>query len=527
MSAASVCVDGVRALWRGALPAKKAIHPMKLICTAALLAASLLPTREVAAQCSQWDPFTTVAGGYIDHVASLETFCGTRLFVAGSFTSIAGVPSAGFARWDGLTWTDVSVGERVTALGNWDDSLVVATTSAGNVSHLWMRSFDASLGSWQFSPPIVGKIRAFERVEEPGGPALYVGGDFQSFGSVAAKYAVKYTAAGGWQALGESPRSPVLDFQPFDEGAGVQIYAGEMGSVEKWTGIQWRDVGGTSIAEYRSLSVFDIGAGPQLWSVEFFDVHPAFSRVLRWDGAAWIVDANFTGLQLRELAVFDDGQGPMLHTVGEGNSTQRRRSPSGWSSFPANPGNSSAYADFFSACVMDDGHGPALWIGGTWGVGPAPGSWNALMPLRACVPSAPITFCQGQTTSEGCELSISHQGTPSASGPFSVALSGCSGQRSGGYFYGVSGPKPPYHPNAQVCMYGPFQRAGISNSAGTAGACDGVLQLDLAQFIATHPNALGQPAATGTMVWIQGWQRDVNSLGNGTVRYSNALRFTW
>jgi hypothetical protein len=52
------------------------------------------------------------------------------------------------------------------------------------------------------------------------------------------------------------------------------------------------------------------------------------------------------------------------------------------------------------------------------------------------------------------------------------------------------------------------QRLLPQHSGGTTGACDGVRAEDWTLYIATHPDALGQPFTGGETVWVQGWFRD-------------------
>ena len=73
-------------------------------------------------------------------------------------------------------------------------------------------------------------------------------------------------------------------------------------------------------------------------------------------------------------------------------------------------------------------------------------------------------------------------------------------------------------------MKAPVWRTPNQAATGTSGACDGSLTIDLLDFFATHPGALGNPLAAGEMFNVQGWFRDPPA--PKTVGLSDALQFT-
>lgn len=144
-----------------------------------------------------------------------------------------------------------------------------------------------------------------------------------------------------------------------------------------------------------------------------------------------------------------------------------------------------------------------------------------------CDPSV-MTYCTAGTTANGCNALMSATGTPSASGatPFLVQVSNVEGAKSGLLYYGLNGRlELPWGTNGSSfrCMNAPVQRTPQQSSGGTAGQCDGSLTLDWNAYLASHPNALGQPFAAGAIVDMQGWFRDPPSPTSTSL--SDALEF--
>lgn len=148
------------------------------------------------------------------------------------------------------------------------------------------------------------------------------------------------------------------------------------------------------------------------------------------------------------------------------------------------------------------------------------GSVNAAHALLSmCV--QPQSYCTPATTTQACSPVISSVGLPSASASssFAVNVAGVAGQTHGLLFYGLSGRAAwPWAAGSTswLCVSAPVQRTTLSNSGGTANACDGSLSLDLNAFRAAHVNALGEPLAAGQQLNLQAWCFDA-----GAVKSSN------
>jgi hypothetical protein len=140
----------------------------------------------------------------------------------------------------------------------------------------------------------------------------------------------------------------------------------------------------------------------------------------------------------------------------------------------------------------------------------------------------PVVYCTAGTTTNGCNASMSATGTPSvaATSGFVLACSDVEGERAGILFYGISGPKASvWAPGSSsyVCVRSPVQRLPAATSGGTDGACDGSFAADFLDYLATHPGALGQPMAAGTVVNAQTWFRDPPA--PATTNLSNGIQF--
>lgn len=107
---------------------------------------------------STWTPVGGLFAGGISELATFDDGSGNKLYAGGSFVSIASMPASGMAAWNGSTWTALGVGVHgyehdVRALIGHDD--------AG-----------------------------------AGGPALFVGGSFDTAGSSAASHVSRWDGCG-------------------------------------------------------------------------------------------------------------------------------------------------------------------------------------------------------------------------------------------------------------------------------------------------------------------------------------------
>ncbi|NUP94696.1 MAG: PD40 domain-containing protein [Planctomycetaceae bacterium] len=137
------------------------------------------------------------------------------------------------------------------------------------------------------------------------------------------------------------------------------------------------------------------------------------------------------------------------------------------------------------------------------------------------------TYCTSGTTVHGCVPSISSTGIPSASTPsgFNVIVNNLEGDRYGLLYYGFYSAAVPWAPSSTSfrCVSLPMQRTGVLESGGTAGQCNGHLQIDFNAWLHAHPASLGSPFVSGQVFHMQGWFRDPGAPKQTNL--SNALRF--
>jgi hypothetical protein len=247
-------------------------------------------------------PFVALTGIIFD------SGTGNELYVGGRFDTADGVPVHNIAKWDGAAWSGVGDG--------FDDT--------------------------------VGDLAVFD---DGSGPALYACGSFHSSGTQTVN-GIARLGENGWEALGSGLEDPAPDrtygagamavFDNPHDNAGPALYVlgtfRRAGGVDapilaKWDGSEWSAVDPT-IADYAwgtgwfvpppgALGVYDDGggAGPQLYiggPLYVTSAPPGWTTLARWDGVhtealdTRIDDQPF----VHALHVHDDGHGPSLFIGG-------------------------------------------------------------------------------------------------------------------------------------------------------------------------------------------------------------------
>jgi hypothetical protein len=122
-------------------------------------------------------------------------------------------------------------------------------------------------------------------------------------------------------------------------------------------------------------------------------------------------------------------------------------------------------------------------------------------------------YCTPGTSTNGCSPTLSTSGTPSASSSsgFTVTASGVDGQKSGLFFYSITGPAAViWAPGSTSfrCVANPTDRMNTQTSGGTSGACDGSFSQDWLAYMTGNPGSLGSPLYAGECFWMQCWYRD-------------------
>ncbi len=178
---------------------------------------------------------------------------------------------------------DAGSGETIYAtaeITEWDPDL----NQALPVSNLYLYSDQ----TWtkidgEFSGTFNAVLRALAVFDDGRGPALYVGGYFDSVNGITANNIARWDGQ-NWEALG----------------TGLPLTSDQLWGVNE-------------------LIVYDDGSGPELYAGGF--EFEGFDGIARWDGSVWSSVGTFTTDpfgqdQIHTLAVHDDGQGDALFMGG-------------------------------------------------------------------------------------------------------------------------------------------------------------------------------------------------------------------
>jgi hypothetical protein len=330
------------------------------------------------------------------------------LYAGGAFTTFGGGAMRRVARFDGAQWTEVAGGlpgfSNISSLSVIDRDgtgpelpwlIAGGPTSGENLlgggivrleGEAWSQ-FGA--GPWERDN--VAAATTFDTDGNgPGGPDLYVGGNFLYVGNTPAASIARWDGA-NWHALGSgllgigNTEHWVDAMATFDDGSGPALYVGgafQMAGgnpaihdgVARWDGVSWSAVGGGPGSGVRDLRVFDDGTGAALYASGSW-TGPMGNHISKWNGSTWTpLGSGLDGYGKWPMEVFDDdGPGPHLASLyvggyfeNAGGMLNRRLAKwdgLSWSSVGAGfDGN-----DYVSCMVVhDDGTGAALYVGGSF-----------------------------------------------------------------------------------------------------------------------------------------------------------------
>ena len=311
--------------------------------------------------------------GGVQSLVALTDELGPALYVGGWFSSAGGVPASRAARWSGSSWS---------ALGSGIPS-----------------NFN-SHGVFGCCAAVYSLCGGF-----PGDPAVHIGGDFITAGGSLLESIARWQG-GAWISMaGGVERTGCVDcaFRVYaqtiyDDGSGPALYAAgtfnraggvDANRVAKWDGSGWSPLGegigglpsepGPNWA--RAVAVFDDGSGPKLFVAGTFTTagSVATSGIASWDGASWAAVGGGLGQtpgghipSANALAVFDDGHGPALYVGGYfeliGGISARniaRWDGAAWTALGAGVG-STPNDQVWTLAGFNDGTGPALFVGGSF-----------------------------------------------------------------------------------------------------------------------------------------------------------------
>ncbi len=225
---------------------------------------------------------------------------------------------------------------------------------------------------------LIGTVRSVAVFDDGSGSAIYIAGDFDAAGGVAARTIARWNGKHWEPVIGatfspsESPSNLALanTLIVWDDGTGPALYAGggfsTTGRLIKWDGVDWTAVGGLEGGIVYALEIHDDGTGPALYAGGSFDLAGGMPAdgIARWNGSVWSGLQNGVNGRVFALKSFFNGFWSELYVGGDfefgvGLANIVKWTPFGWS--PLEFGVS----DTVNAIeVFDDGTGPAVYLGG-------------------------------------------------------------------------------------------------------------------------------------------------------------------
>ncbi|MEM1181928.1 MAG: hypothetical protein AAGM22_26515, partial [Acidobacteriota bacterium] len=227
---------------------------------------------------TDWTPLANGLG-FGEEGKALTVFddgSGPDLYVGGNIDTISGVTINGVARWDGVAFS----------------------------------ALDGAAGTG-LTPSASAEALALAVFNDGSGDALYVGGNFDEAGGVAANGLARWRVSDGWTAVGGfSPAGAsvtVRSLTVFDDGSGPALFVGgdftqedgvEVNGVVRWDGKSFEaltDAQGTGVGfsdgDFKVNSVFatDAGDGQKLFVGGLFDTAggQAAYGMATWNGQSW------------------------------------------------------------------------------------------------------------------------------------------------------------------------------------------------------------------------------------------------
>jgi hypothetical protein len=311
---------------------------------------------------STWTTMGTVLSGSGGKgLAVFDDGAGPALFAAGSFK---------LGRWDGMSWSLVpaySLGDG-NALQVIDDGGGPRLIHGGELPG--PSAWDGTTWSAMGSAPggLSDTAHALVEHDDGSGSALYVGGEFDAAGGMAAARIARFDGT-SWSPVGGGFDHNVLALCEYDDGSGVRLYAGgkfaasgpqPLGYLAVWDGSSWNPVGGGVNGRVEAMLAYDNGNGLKLFVAGQFTQAggTSFGGIARWDGAVWKKVGNGLG-NIQALGVYESASGPTL-IAATGASLATWTSGPVWTHIAGAPRAVETFLNF------DDGSGKALYVGGSF-----------------------------------------------------------------------------------------------------------------------------------------------------------------
>ncbi|MBI3848096.1 MAG: hypothetical protein HY292_25960 [Planctomycetes bacterium] len=350
----------------------------------------------------KWDGnrWVSIGSEILGSVRDLEVFddgAGPALYVSGG---VSHSPDdfdgdAVTAKWNGLRWVRLGDG----SVGGFGD-LVVFDDGSGRA--LYSSAFDcrggrgfgsATFGRWNGSawsmlaPGIDDLVYSMTVFDDGTQPTLVVGGYLCRAGTVAARRVAQWDGH-TWSALGTGIDGYVYALAAIDAGQGngsraalfaggnfTRTGSGPANGIAQWNGSSWSALGSGVDGELSALAVFDDGSGPALFAGGSFRRAGAAvaNHVARWDGRSWsalgtgvTLGRNYTSVQ--SLKVIDDGAGPALYVGGSFTNAGgvAANNIARWDGATWSALGDGVDSDVSDMVAFDDGSGPAVFVSGSF-----------------------------------------------------------------------------------------------------------------------------------------------------------------
>jgi len=353
----------------------------------------------------KWEALGEGTNGVVSALAGFAHPGGSALYVGGEFATAGGVASAYLARWNGANWSDVG-----GVTDNAVRSLLAANEGPGPVlyagglftqvggipaSHIgrWDGSTWSALGTGVAAPTYTATVNGMAVWNDGTGPALYVGGWFETAGDQPSGDVAKWDGQ-TWTPLGDTTtgvQGGVYTLACHNDGTGPALYVGgsiyragglACSGIAKWTGADWLLVGPdldqSRLYSVRTLASITINQRTMLLAGGVFDqgyYAPPAQNLALWDGQVWspcspglrrYQRSEYDPTGVMAIAEYDGGDGPSLYVGGgirwsgsaPGQNTAR------WTGNDWVPIAAGEFGVPRCMAVFDEALGPALWIGG-------------------------------------------------------------------------------------------------------------------------------------------------------------------
>jgi hypothetical protein len=375
---------------------------------------------------SNWSALGTGTGGTYSRVYALAII-GTNLYVGGEFTTAGGLATRGIACWDGTNWTS-SLGAGLQGAADWEITsvrgIVVSGTSvfvsgsfsgvsgvvANNVAR-WNGSSWSALSV----PPASEGIVGYPQVIACGGNTVYAAGMLTGAGGVLVNKVARWDGS-NWSALGSGISGGTYSGVYALAIKGTDLYVGgefthagglTANNIARWNGTSWTSMG-TINGPVSDLAI----NGTDVIACGSFTTAGGVSanNIARWNGTAWSamgggMDGSVYALAVSGTNIFAGGS---FSTAGGVSATNIARwDGSGWSALGGGVSGTVYAIAVSGATVYAGGQNGTLgwisrWNGSSWSGLPGLSSYSSYWSVRSIAVRGNEVFVGGENiTSPG------------------------------------------------------------------------------------------------------------------------------